>query len=64
MADELLALRMGKEAATLIHQSRGGTMVSLKDGQLQAIPLGEVVGKKQRVPQQEIDFARSLLALC
>ena len=64
MADELLALRMGKEAATLIHQSRGGTMVSLKDGQLQAIPLGEVVGKRQRVPQQEIDFARSLLALC
>lgn len=63
MGDELLALRMGRKAAQLIHQSQGGTMVALKQNQLTTVPLSEVVGKRQRVPQEEISFARSLLTL-
>jgi 6-phosphofructokinase len=63
MGDELLALRMGKKAAQLIHQGQGGTMVALKQDKLVAIPLCEVVGKRRRVPKEEILFARSLLTL-
>ncbi len=61
MDDEFLALRMGKKAAELIRQSQNGLMVALKQDQITTIPLSEVVGRRRRVPQEKIAFARSLL---
>jgi 6-phosphofructokinase 1 len=63
VSDELLALRMGRKAAELIHRSQGGVMVALKQNQLTSIPLADVIGRRQRVPQEIIDFARGLLVM-
>ncbi len=48
-ADRILASRYGSHAATLIHQGKFGTMVSLKNGQICSVPLSEVGGKTKLV---------------
>lgn len=63
ISDKLLALRMGKRAAELVHQSEGGVMVALRGSELVPVPLAEIIGKRQRISQEEIAFAKNLLPL-
>jgi len=47
----LLATRFGSSAVEMIMQGKFGEMVCLKDGLTNSIPLSEVAGKLNLVPQ-------------
>ena len=49
--DRFLSTRFGAAAAALIKDKKYGNMVSLKDDEIVAVPLGEVAGKLKLVPK-------------
>ncbi len=61
-ADRLLATRLGTAAATLVNQGHYGVMVAARGEGSEAVPLGEVVGKRKVVPIDHpwIEAARSV----
>ncbi|ADN01005.1 6-phosphofructokinase [Spirochaeta thermophila] len=60
--DRLLATRFGTAAAELLYRGDYGKMVALRDGEVVAIPLGEVAEKLKTVPPDHplIDTARAV----
>ncbi|MCW3789085.1 6-phosphofructokinase [Plebeiibacterium sediminum] len=48
-ADRILATRYGAYAASLIHEKKFGTMVSIKGGEITSVPLEEVGGKTRLI---------------
>ncbi|MCY4526871.1 MAG: ATP-dependent 6-phosphofructokinase [Anaerolineaceae bacterium] len=61
-ADRLLATRLGTACADYIQEGVSDVMIAARDGDTEAVPLREVVGKRKTVPQDHIwiETARAL----
>jgi len=49
-ADRLLATRLGTAASNFIAQGESNILVGVCGDQVQAVPLGDVVGRRKNVP--------------
>ena len=61
-ADRLLATRLGTACAEAIKDGVTNVMIAARDGDTEAVPLQDVVGRRKTVPQDHIwiETARAL----
>lgn len=58
--DRLLASRMGEYAILALEQGDTGTMVALSQGKMQLRDLDQILGKKNKLPNDAVRLARNL----
>lgn len=59
-SDRILASRFGMTAIDAVSQGTTGVMTALRGGSIELVPLAEVGGKVQHVPQELLEVARAL----